>query len=166
MLTGKEIADKGLITGFLPENIQQQGIDLRVIRIDRVEGGGMIPKEGSTTKARVRKELLSETSNRWLLTPGYYEVTFEEGCNLDNRSGMSLKSRSSLVRCGGYIVSGHFDPGFHTDQIGGYMRVELPMEIEHGARLAQALIETSSVVENTYNGQWQGDIQRDETSKE
>jgi hypothetical protein len=44
MLTGKEIADLGILQGFGQENVQQQGIDVRVAKIRRLNGlkGNMI----------------------------------------------------------------------------------------------------------------------------
>lgn len=159
MLTGKEIYSSGLITGALEENVQQHGVDLRVKNIRRVSGIGVIPAEGKTT-APIPVDI-KPIHGSWSLVPGYYEVEFIEGCNLDNRHGMTLKSRSSLVRCGGDIRSGYFDPGFHTDHIGAYMVIEKTIVIECGARLAQVLVNESREVVNTYDGQWQNDKQRD-----
>ena len=73
---------------------------------------------------------------------------------------MQFKTRSSLVRCGADIRSGQFDAGFKTEHMGAYMKVELPVVIEMGARVAQTLIFRTEKVTNTYNGQWQEDKQR------
>lgn len=159
MLTGKEIYSSGLITGALEENVQQHGIDLRVENIRRVSGIGVIPAEGKT-EAPIPVDI-KPIHESWSLVPGYYEVEFVEGCNLDSTHGMLLKSRSSLVRCGGAIRSGYFDPGFHTEHIGAYMVLEKTIIIECGARLAQVLITQSNEVTNTYDGQWQNDKQRE-----
>ena len=169
MLTGKEIAQSGIISNFLEENIQQQGIDVRVQDIRQVDiGGGYIPAGNS------RKTLTPKTFTKtpipttvegcedyWSLQEGYYEVTFMEGCNIPNDCCLQYKTRSSGIRCGGEIRSDMFDAGFKTDNMGAFLKVEIPMQIEKGARLAQVIVDRTNVVENTYNGQWQGDKQRD-----
>lgn len=160
MLTGKELFESGFITDALEQNVQQQGIDIRVRAIYDLSGLGVIPAEGKTTKPN-STPIKPGLNGLWTLNAGYYEVEFEEGCNLPNNIGAQLKSRSSLVRCGGDIRSGHFDPGFNTKHMGGYMKLERPIQIEPGACLAQVITFVSNEVENTYNGQWQGDKQRE-----
>ena len=75
---------------------------------------------------------------------------------------MAFKTRSSLVRCGADVRSGQFDGGFKTKAMGAFLKVELPIEIEVGARVAQMIVnETYEVAnEDLYDGQWQGDKQR------
>lgn len=159
MLTGKELFESGMITNVLEENIQQQGIDVRVRDIKRLDGTGTIPATGKTITP-VSLPVALSNNQKWILNPGYYEVEFEEGCNLDEYTGFDYKTRSSLVRCGAQIISGHFDPGFHTDNCGAYLIVRLPITIEKGAKLAQIIPSTSNKVENVYDGQWQNDKQR------
>lgn len=160
MLTGKQIAGKGIITNFLEGNIQQQGIDLRLRRLFKVstETIGRVPKEGKTVLPQSGEIDITEPI---ALLPGYYEVEFEEGCDVKPCTCMKPLTRSSVIRCGGEIRSGLFDAGFHTDHIGGYLKVEVPFEVERGSRLAQAVCLTSDEVENLYNGQFQGDEQRE-----
>ena len=96
------------------------------------------------------------------LPVGYYEIEFEEGCKMPANYAMVFKTRSSLVRCGAEVRSGQFDGGFETERMGAFLKVDIPIKIEKGARVAQALItETYTVdAENLYNGQWQNDKQR------
>lgn len=157
-LTGKEIIEKGIITNHCDEGVQQQGVDVRLDRVFAVISGGKVPKEGKTRPAQTVET--SPTYGTYCLTPGYYEVTFKEGCNIPNNATLHFKTRSSLVRCGALIHSGQFDAGFHTDKAGAFLQVLMPIEIEPGARVAQALVFTSNEVENLYDGQWQGDKQR------
>ena len=98
----------------------------------------------------------------WDLPEGNYEIEFEEGCDNPNYIAMYFKTRSSLVRCGAEILSGQFDAGFMTDNMGAFLKVNIPITIEKGARVAQAILtETYEVgVKHMYNGQWQGDKQR------
>ena len=48
MLTGKELFESGVILNCLEENIQQQGIDVRVMEVSEVRGTGTVPVEGKT----------------------------------------------------------------------------------------------------------------------
>ena len=163
MLTGKEIFNAGFIKGALEQNVQQQGVDVRVSKISKVFGSGIIPVEGKTQRAQT-SELPLFSDDGWRLQPGYYEVEFEEGCEMPNNIGLQFKTRSSLVRCGCDIRSGHFDPGFKTDHMGAFMEVSLPVTIYKGACLAQVITFESNSVDNLYDGQWQDDKQR-KTSK-
>lgn len=167
-LTGKQIVEKGIVIGACEEGIQQQGIDVRVIDIKRVDvrdkAYGFIPATGKTLTPVTTPINLqtSYDSTFWELAPGYYEVTFEEGCIIPANCAMYFKTRSSLVRCGAEIRSGQFDGGFETDKMGAFLKVELPIRIEKGARVAQAIINETYTVEKEYlyDGQWQGDKQR------
>jgi dUTP pyrophosphatase len=168
-LTGKQIVNQNIIGGVCPEGIQQQGVDVRVsnIRVVQVIDGahGFIPVQGKTTLPDTSKEV-GLTNNfkhlYWYLEPGYYEVEFKESCKIPANCAMYFKTRSSLVRCGAEIRSGQFDGGFETEKMGAFLKVELPIRIEVGARVAQAIVtETYPVdAENLYNGQWQNDKQR------
>lgn len=170
-LTGKQIVESGIITNVCNEGIQQQGIDVRIKKLSVVGKNqysvsyGYIPKEGKTMTPGTTEILPIENpagQEYWDLPEGYYEIEFEEGCNIPNYIAMYFKTRSSLVRCGAEILSGQFDAGFKTDNMGAFLKVNIPITIEKGARVAQAILtETYEVgVEHMYNGQWQGDKQR------
>lgn len=167
-LTGKQIVERGILQNVCVNGIQQQGIDVRVIDIERVDACdnlcGFIPATGKTLTPVVTPINLqtSYDSTFWELKPGYYEVTFEEGCKIPADCAMYFKTRSSLVRCGAEIRSGQFDGGFETDHMGAFLKVELPIKIEKGARVAQAIINETYPVEQEYlyDGQWQRDNQR------
>lgn len=160
-LTGKQIVEKGIVIGACEEGIQQQGVDVRLARVYRVgETGGFVPVTGKTqTPCAIEVTCPTGVYN---LSAGYYEVTFEEGCIIPANCAMYFKTRSSLVRCGAEIRSGQFDGGFETDRMGAFLKVELPIRIEKGARVAQAIINETYTVdkEYLYDGQWQGDKQR------
>ena len=161
-LTGKEILEKGIITGSCPDGLQQQGIDVRVKKITKflpTSTGHIGLKSTALPKAQDKVEI-TPINGVFTLTPGYYELEMEEGCDMKDRYAMTLKTRSSLCRCGSEIVGGQFDAGFKTDSIGCFLRVEFPINIEVGARVAQTLVHESTPVINLYDGQWQNDKQR------
>ena len=157
-LTGKEIIEKGIISNYTEEAIQQQGIDVRIEGLKSVNNSGVIPVQGKTILPSY-DELMC-TYGGWVLTPGYYEVTLMEGCKIPNNATLHFKTRSSLVRCGALIHSGQFDAGFETDKMGWFLQVIKPIRIEKGARIAQAILFESNEVENLYDGQFQNDKQR------
>lgn len=162
-LTGKQIVEKGIITNYCEEGVQQQGIDVRVksiLRVDR-ETFGVVPKQGKTKLPSGMIEKVDDDIF-FNLEPGYYEVEFEEACEIPNNMVLNYKTRSSLVRCGALIHSGQFDAGFKTQNMGAFLHVIHPIKIEKGARLAQAIVNETYIVENEqlYNGQWQEDKQR------
>lgn len=166
MLNGEELANYGSIIGFLPENIQQHGIDLRVEkieRIDRCEGSGFIPAVGKThlpSYWEIPLTNLSNGSKGWILTPGYYQVTFMEGCAVKKDEMLLIRQRSSLARCGGCIHSSIFDAGFSTENMGTFMFLFEEIQIEYGARIAQVYSHQTTSVEKLYDGQYQNDKQR------
>ena len=49
MLTGRQIAESGMLTGFEEKNIQQQGVDIRIAKVNKVKGKlGVVPETGKT----------------------------------------------------------------------------------------------------------------------
>lgn len=165
-LTGEEIIARNILTNVDLENaVQQQGIDLRLDRVFSFEENsvGLIPAKGKTTLPYRRK--VDPEEEIFDLKPGYYEIVFKEGCNIPNDVVIAnIKSRSSLVRIGAEIVCGQFDANFHTEAMGCFLRVNRRVWIERGARIGQVQVyETRPVSEEKlYNGQWQGDCQRNE----
>jgi deoxycytidine triphosphate deaminase len=160
-LTGKQIVKSEIITNYCEEGVQQQGIDVRLKSIRGMSDLGKVPAQGKT-KLPYYFEVKIGEDKCIELQPGYYEVEFEEACNIPNNMVLNYKTRSSLVRCGAIIHSGQFDAGFKTNNMGAFLHVIRPIILEKGARLAQAIVTESYPVdnENLYNGQWQNDKQR------
>jgi len=169
MLNSKQILEQGIITGPIEkDNIQQVGIDLNVIEIKHLYGGGVIPHKGKTVLGHSDNVLrengkdLGLNSAVWTLTPGAYSVTFEQGCNIPSDKVLLIRQRSSLLRNGSILHSSIFDPGFSTEQMGTVLIVHVPIAIEFKARIAQGYVHECSTVseEDLYDGQFQNDKQR------
>ena len=164
-LTGKQIVEKGIVIGACDAGVQQQGVDVRLMKVSKVGRSewdlGYVPAKGKTTTP-VSTEVTAIDGVFWRLEPGYYEIEFEEGCKIPSNAAMYFKTRSSLVRCGAIVHSGQFDAGFETEKMGAYLHVILPIDIEVGARVAQMIVNESYEVgvEELYDGQWQNDKQR------
>lgn len=168
------------ITGAGPDNIQQVGIDLNLIKVEHIStvdvkqtgvmqdgiafdvfaGAGFIPREGKTGLANRYEVSLSD--NKWFLTPGVYDITFAQGCEIPENIVMFIRQRSSLLRNGSLLHSSVFDPGFKTSNIGTILHVREPIVIENYARIAQiyGYVCTPVSPDKLYDGQWQGDKQR------
>lgn len=163
-LTGKQIIERNIIIGAAEEGIQQQGVDLRVKNIRQVseKASGYIPEVGKSIIPTTFAINLYDDKT-YVLNPGYYEVEFIEGCKVPRNATLHIKTRSSLVRSGSQCYSGQFDGGFETENMGCFLHVILPISIDKGARIAQVLVFESNPVadEHLYNGQWQGDKQRE-----
>jgi len=163
MLNGKELIERGVITGtILEDNIQQHGIDLNLIKVEKLDftlgNRGLIPAEGKTQLCdRVEVELIDD---KWHLMQGVYDITLAQGCNIPADMMLLIRQRSSLLRNGAILHSSVFDAGFKTDKIGTILHVHQPIIIERRARVAQIYGHACTPVENLYDGQWQNDKQR------
>jgi deoxycytidine triphosphate deaminase len=175
MLNAKQIVDEGLL---LLENTQgkpaQVGYDLSLKAVQKIGnkiGGGAYNLSSGSKIGKVLKnktELTTYTSldtihldgvEGWLLHEGIYDITFNEGCKIPDNRVAFIKQRSSLYRNGAIINSPVFDPGFETEFMGTLLYVHEPLFIEKDARVAQIYFHECMSAE-MYNGQWQGDKQR------
>jgi deoxycytidine triphosphate deaminase len=177
-LTGKQLVEQGIITGQIdPENIQQVGVDLNLIKVERIvydqKTLGFVPKSGKTLLAKRESVELQQVKiqekdgsvtekTAWVLQPGSYDITLKQGCVIPSNQRLRIVQRSSLLRNGAVLSSSMFDPGFSTSNIGTVLLVSVPLIIEFEARVAQAYTSVVNEVEkkNLYNGQWQSDNQR------
>ena len=172
MLNAQQILEQGLIkTEFSKGKPAQVGYDLSAKSIN------VIGKDPYSSKPNIGMVLKDKTIlnnytpmetkridgvEGWLLHPGAYDITFNEGCKIAaNRVGM-IRQRSSLLRNGAIIASSIFDPGFETENMGTIMIVTATIFIEQDARVGQMYFHECDEVaeENLYNGQWQNDKQR------
>jgi len=162
MLNAKEILEEGLI---VLDNAKgkpaQVGYDLSAKEI-KITGGsiGHVLTDKTVVGDLVDVDLVIMNGREgWMLQPGTYDVTMNDGCNITaNRTAM-VRQRSSLLRNGAIIASSIFDPGFYTDNIGTVMIVTNDLFIEKNARVAQMYFHENNEGE-LYNGQFQNDKQR------
>jgi len=165
MLNAKEIEKEGLIVlDNAKGKFAQVGYDLSIKSVSGLEGNGRVMKKGTHVNKLVEISTEEYTmegdwATGWILDPGTYDVTCNEGCDIAaNRTAM-VRQRSSLLRNGAIIASSIFDPGFKTDNIGTVMIVTKRIFIEQDARIAQMYFHENSEGE-LYDGQFQNDKQR------
>ena len=101
----------------------QVGFDLTVCAVNKINGGGLYKSGTEVDDYTEMKSFIDEKDRNdvWILHPGAYSVTFEQGCKLDDKTTAFIRQRSSLLRMGGTCTSGVYDPGFEVDQMGGVM---------------------------------------------
>lgn len=177
MLNVKQILDEGLLNLECSHGKPAQvGYDLSIASVDTVGDTfyKMEQDQGrkqSTFIKRVGKILKDKTElvtyypvpiqrvdeyNGWILHPGTYNITFNEGCKIPNNRVGFIKQRSSLYRNGAVINSPVFDPGFETELMGTIMIVTNVIFIEEKARVAQMYFYECEPAEK-YDGQFQND---------
>jgi len=168
MLNVAQILDEGLLRlEHAKGKPAQVGFDITLKAVQQIGNNGVINKKiGKVLKDKT--ELTTYTPlepgnldgvNGWLLYPGVYDITFNEGCKIPANRVAFIKQRSSLYRNGAIINSPVFDPGFETEFMGTLMFVHETLFIEQDARVAQIYFHECEAAE-LYNGQWQNDKQR------
>ena len=169
MLNSHQILQEQLLT--LTETkgkIAQVGYDLSLKAVNE------LGKPTTTGELKIGKVLVDTTEltnytpygminldgkHGWLLYPGTYDITFNEGCSIPNNRVAFIKQRSSLWRNGTLINSPVFDPGFNTKFMGTIMLVTKTIFIEENARVAQIYFHECTPAD-LYDGQFQQDRQR------
>ena len=134
----------------------QVGYDLTLKSVNKVNGG-IVMKDKTTVfnYEDVAPFINDDMKFLYQLEPGTYSITFEQGCKLDNEHTAFIRHRSSVLRCGGVITSGVYDPGFEVDEMGAMLIVTETMILEQGARVAQIIMMKNEKAE-LYDGQFQG----------
>ena len=134
----------------------QVGYDLTLKEIKQINGGIVLADktvvEDYTT---LMPTVLHSDKLIYKLEPGTYSLTFEQGCKLDTKHTAFIRHRSSILRCGGIITSGVYDPGFEVDEMGAVLIATKSIIIEKGARVAQIIMLENQESE-AYDGQFQG----------
>jgi deoxycytidine triphosphate deaminase len=179
MLNAQQILDEGLLKLERAQGKPAQvGYDLTLKQVNKIgdPNGKISIYSTSSPTHKIGKVLKDKTElttytpyplinldgvTGWLLYEGVYDITFNEGCNIPGDRVAFIKQRSSLYRNGTIINSPVFDPGFYTEFMGTLMYVHETIFIEENARVAQIYFHECDSAE-MYNGQWQGDKQRNQ----
>lgn len=135
----------------------QVGYDLTLKEVKRIKGGTVSTRQTIVTPYEELSTITMDgnPSKYYLLAPGSYSLTFEQGVKLPSGKTAFIRHRSSILRCGAIITSGVYDPGFEVDEMGAVLIATQPITIEVGARVAQIIIFDNFDAE-LYDGQWMG----------
>lgn len=134
----------------------QVGYDLTLKAVNKVNGGRVMSSGTDVNPYTTVDPSNVNDKEVFQLTPGTYSLTFEQGVKLPTNCTAFIRHRSSVLRCGGVITSGVYDPGFEVDQMGAVLIVTEDIDLEKGARVAQIIMFENMEAE-AYNGQWQKD---------
>jgi deoxycytidine triphosphate deaminase len=164
MINAQEIIDKGLLKLESSKGKAAQiGYDLSLKAVNKIGKVGKVLKNKTELASYEPIEKIQlDGHTGWLLYPGAYDITFWEGCDIPSNYVGLIRQRSSMLRNGTVLHSSVFDPGFSTEFMGTVMVVNETIFVEEDARVAQIYFHECTPVgeENLYNGQWQGDKQR------
>lgn len=108
----KLILEKGLVQDYIDLNSQLQpnGFDMTVQKIERVTGKGTISTSGKMTP--ILLEIPTDDSGFWNLKNGLYIITFNEILNFPKGiAGIGIQ-RSTIARCGAIINVSSWDSGY------------------------------------------------------
>ena len=134
----------------------QVGYDLTLKEVKIVNGGAVMSDKTNVTNYSDKASQTNKDGKEvYEFAPGTYSLTFEQGIKLPSNKTAFIVHRSSVLRCGGVITSGIYDPGFEVEEMGAMLIVTEPLIIEKGARVAQVYIFENNEAE-AYDGQWQG----------
>jgi deoxycytidine triphosphate deaminase len=134
----------------------QVGYDLTLKEVKRINGG-IVMADKTIVDDYTALMPIKNTDGKFIyrLEPGTYSITFEQGIKLPTNRTAFIRHRSSVLRCGGIITSGVYDPGFAVDEMGGVLIATKSIIIEKGARVAQIIMFENQESE-AYDGQFQG----------
>ena len=131
----------------------QVGYDLTIKDAKLIGSGGEVTIE-KTKLPEYQSVYRAEDGFFYFQRGNAYSLTFEQGVQLSTRVTGFVRHRSSVLRIGGIITSGVFDPGFCVDECGAVLIANNNFRIEKGARVAQLIVFENYEAE-AYDGQWQ-----------
>jgi dUTP pyrophosphatase len=150
-----------LVAGYLSidDQLQPNGFDLSLAEIGLFDGGGAIGRSNSSRQLPDVRALPFD-ANGWLdLSPGPYQIVFNETVDLPYELMALGRPRSSLCRIGATIVTAVWDAGY-TGRSTALLVVENPagIRVERDARLMQLVFFTLNVpTARGYDGVYQGE---------
>jgi dUTP pyrophosphatase len=116
------ILEENLVTGYidLEQQLQPNGFDLTVEKIEAFDGKGRITKDGKTLSPMEELETIEDIDlltldkkNIWALPQGSYLMYFNETINLPKNLAAIHIQRSTVMRCGNFSIVGSWDSGYN-----------------------------------------------------
>jgi len=150
------------------KQVGSDGIDLTLLAINRVNDDDKYPAvlaedkkltmhRSHTLVTPVNLTQLYGIKSGYILEPGIYDFTFNEGCELVGGIAGLLLLRSTFVRNGCIGQCGLHDNGFKTTNLGMMAHVIRRTVVEAGMRTAQIVLwESASAKE--YDGTYQNQL--------
>lgn len=105
--------DPPLVEGIDADvQIQANGVDLRVERIQRLTSPGLLGAADALREPAAREDLQSDKDGWWDLHRGAYVITYREKVNLPHDLMALARPRSTLLRSGVAIHTAVWDAGY------------------------------------------------------
>jgi len=139
--------------------IQANGIDLRVERIQRLTSPGLLGATDALREPAAREDLQSDKDGWWDLHRGAYVITYREKVNLPHDLMALARPRSTLLRSGVAIHTAVWDAGY-SGRGEGLLSVlnARGWRLQRGARVLQLVFfRLSSATAEGYRGRYQGE---------
>lgn len=148
------------VLDFIPSGLQQfgkkaqVGIDLSIKNITKIVGGKLFQNGKKNIKEykNVSFYINDEGIKTWKLNKGVYSLTFDQTVQLDTKHCGKIVNKSTILRIGGFITSGVYDPGFKSSDEGCgatlFVFEDNSIEIEKGSCLVQLVIEECEEAES------------------
>jgi deoxycytidine triphosphate deaminase len=135
-----------------PEQVQPNGVDLRLDAVYEQTGTGRVGTDGKTVGERRERE---PEDGRYRLEPGGYVVRYADTVRIPEGHVGFLYPRSSLLRNSCMLNTAVWDAGYEG-RGEGLLQVHHAVELEVGARVAQLVLAEADHAD-TYDGSYQGE---------
>ena len=153
-------ADPPLVEGIeIDVQLQTNGIDLRVERIQRLASPGLLGATDAVREPAAREDVTSDKDGWWDLHRGAYVITYREKVNLPRDLMALARPRSSLLRSGVAIHTAVWDAGY-SGRGEGLLSVlnARGYRLQRGARVLQLVFfRLSAPTSEGYRGRYQGE---------
>lgn len=139
--------------------LQPNGIDLRVERIQRLASPGLLGANDAVREPAAREDVPADPDGWWDLHRGAYVVTYREKVNLPHDLMALARPRSTLLRSGVTIHAAVWDAGY-SGRGEGLLSVlnSRGYRLQRGARVLQLVFfRLGSPVAEGYRGRYQGE---------
>lgn len=152
-------ADPPLVEGVEEIQMQPNGIDLRVERVQRLTSPALLGAADSVREPAGREEIPADADGWWDLHRGAYVIGYREKVNLPTNVMAFARPRSTLLRSGVAIHSAVWDAGY-SGRGEGLLSVISPrgFRLQRGARVVQLVfLRLGSATAEGYRGRYQGE---------
>ncbi|CAN5170067.1 deoxyuridine 5'-triphosphate nucleotidohydrolase [soil metagenome] len=139
--------------------LQPNGIDLRIDRVERLASAGRLGAEDLAREPAGRDVVVPDAEGWWELGPGAYVIGYAERVNLPADLMAFGRPRSSLLRSGAAIHTAAWDAGY-SGKGEGLLSVFSPhgYRLQRGARVVQLVfVRLGAPAAEGYRGRYQGE---------
>lgn len=154
-------AQPPLVEGIEATQIQPNGIDLRVERVQRLTSPGLLGAAPHLREPAAREDVQPDADGWWDLHQGGYVIGYAEKVNLPADLMALARPRSTLLRSGVAIHTAVWDAGY-SGRGEGLLSVLNPKgyRLQRGAAVLQLVfLRLSAATAEGYKGRYQGEGQ-------